>query len=158
MRYVIVKKNGTLQCLWLLNKNKLLKFLVWLTDKISQFVRRLNKNKVLQFLGWLIKRKTIHQNHHDVNTYIKLLYIMRNQNSFHFVISTTITSSILFTCDSLQNDTHWWLWGRCIWKYQRIILPDDREKECDIVMRYWCDRAATEHRQCKAQYVRKHRR
>jgi len=59
----------------------------------------------------------MHQNRHDVNTYVKLGYIMRNQNCTYCIISITIISSILFTCDSLRNDTHSYLWGRCVWRH-----------------------------------------
>jgi hypothetical protein len=82
----------------------------------------IKKNKVLQFLRWLIKRKIMHQNRHDVNTYVKLSYTMRNKKSSYSIISITITSSILFTCDRLRNDTHLWLWGRCVWRYIRIYF------------------------------------
>jgi len=39
---------------------------------------------------------------------------MRNQKSSYYIISITCTSSILFTYDSLRNESHSWLWGRCI--------------------------------------------
>ena len=144
-----------LPCVCRLNRKKILKFLIWLTEKILKFVRRLNKNKVLDFLRWLIKRKIMYQTRHDINTDVKLGYTMRNQKISYFIIGITITSSTHFTCDNQRNDTHTWLWGKSIWRYVRIRMPDDRETDCYIVMRYWCGRAATEHRECKAQYVRK---
>jgi len=58
---------------------------------------------------------------------------MTNQNRTYFFIGITVTSNILFPRDSLRNDTHSWSWGRCIWRYQRIILSDDRETVWDIV-------------------------
>jgi len=101
-----------------------------------QLLRWWNKNKAVQFLGWLVKRKIMLQNRYDLNTCLKLGYVMRNQKISYFIISITCTSGILFTCYSLRNDTHSWLWGRSIWKYMRIIMPDDMETDWDILMRY----------------------
>jgi len=42
---------------------------------------------------------------------------MTNRNSTFFFIGITVTSNIPFSRDSLRNDTHSWLWRRCIWRY-----------------------------------------